>query len=71
MDDVEVVAAGLASSGMTTGPSGKGKRKTAAAPEPKKMLTPEQRARESPKRKDRRHAAGARDEAISAAVVAQ
>ncbi|KAE8806218.1 Lectin-domain containing receptor kinase A4.3 [Hordeum vulgare] len=62
--------ASLASSGMTIGPSGKGKRKTAVAPKPKKTMTPKQRARESGKRKGRRHAAGARDEAIAAAAVA-
>ena len=39
-------------------------------PKPKKTLTPEQRARESAKRKGRRHAAAAREEAITAAVVA-
>ncbi|XBI94030.1 hypothetical protein VPH35_030750 [Triticum aestivum] len=60
---------------MSTAPSGKGKpgapRKT-AAPKTKKALMPEQRARESAKRKDRRHAADARDEAIAAVpVVAQ
>ncbi|KAE8777260.1 DNA repair protein rhp54 [Hordeum vulgare] len=69
----KTVAAGLASlasSGMTTAPSGKGKRKTAAAPKPKKTLTPEQRARESAKRKGRTHAAGTRDVAIAVAVVA-
>ncbi|KAE8797697.1 putative serine/threonine-protein kinase [Hordeum vulgare] len=70
MDDDLDAAAFLASSGMTTAPSGKGKRKTAATPKPKKTLTPEQRARESAKRKGRRHAAGARDEAIAAAAVA-
>ncbi|KAE8820823.1 Eyes absent-like protein 4 [Hordeum vulgare] len=71
-DDLDAAAglASLASSDMTTGPSRKGKRKTAAAPKPKKTLKPEQRARESAKRKGRKHAAGARDEAIAAAVVA-
>ncbi|KAE8779269.1 hypothetical protein D1007_47696 [Hordeum vulgare] len=43
----------------------------AAAPKPKKVLTPEQRAKESAKRKDRRHAADARDEAIAVAAVQQ
>ena len=60
---------------MTTAPSGKGKprvpRKTAAAPKPKKALTPEQRARESAKRKGRRHAADARDEAAAQAAATQ
>ncbi|KAE8819214.1 DNA repair protein rhp54 [Hordeum vulgare] len=37
----------------------------AAAPKPKKVLTPEQRAKESAKRKDRRHATDVRDEAIT------
>ncbi|KAE8821205.1 hypothetical protein D1007_00833 [Hordeum vulgare] len=71
-DDLDAVAslASLASPGMTTAPSGKVKRKTAAAPNPKKTLTPEQHARESAKRKGRRHAADARDEAIAAIVVA-
>ncbi|KAE8777993.1 C2 domain-containing protein [Hordeum vulgare] len=59
---------------MTTAPSGKGKprapRKTAAMPKPKKMLMPEQRAKESANRKGRRHAAYARDEAIAAVVAA-
>ncbi|KAE8818843.1 Phospholipid-transporting ATPase 1 [Hordeum vulgare] len=43
----------------------------AAAPKPKKVLTVEQRAKELAKRKDRRHAAGARDEAITAATAQQ
>ncbi|KAE8790173.1 hypothetical protein D1007_35502 [Hordeum vulgare] len=43
----------------------------AAAPKPKKVPTAEQRAKESAKRKDRRHAAGARDEVIAAAAVQQ
>ncbi|XBH95240.1 hypothetical protein VPH35_085834 [Triticum aestivum] len=68
------VAAGLASfaSSGAVAPSGKGKphapRKTAAATKPKKALTPEQRARESAKRKGRRHAADARDEAATQAA---
>ncbi|KAE8767980.1 DNA repair protein rhp54 [Hordeum vulgare] len=45
-------------------------RKT-AAPKSKKVLTAEQRAKESAKRKDRTHAAGARDEAIAAAIAQQ
>nr|XP_020198782.1 uncharacterized protein LOC109784591 [Aegilops tauschii subsp. strangulata] len=77
-DDLNLdAAAGLASLalfGMTTAPSSKGKPrascKTAAAPKPKKVLTPEQRARESAKRKGRRHAADARDEAVAAAAAA-
>ncbi|XBI12506.1 hypothetical protein VPH35_139372 [Triticum aestivum] len=58
-------------------PSGKGKprapHKTAAATKPKKALTPEQQARESAKRKGRRHAADARNEAAAqaAAIAAQ
>ena len=64
-------AAGLASltSSGAAAPSEKGKpralRKTAAATKPKKALTPEHRARESAKRKGRRHAADARDEAAA------
>ena len=67
-------AAGLAylASSAAAAPSGKGKprapRKTAAATKPKKALTPEQRARESAKRKGRRHAADARDEATAQAT---
>ncbi|KAE8800877.1 hypothetical protein D1007_23587 [Hordeum vulgare] len=67
-DDLDLdAAAGLAS-------SGKGKPRApqkAAAPKPKKVLTPEQRTKESVKRKDRRHAVDARDEAIAAAVAQQ
>ncbi|KAE8794493.1 C2 domain-containing protein [Hordeum vulgare] len=51
--------------------SGKGKPRAsrkAAAPKPKTMLTPEQGAKESAKRKDRRHAADARDKAIATAT---
>ncbi|KAE8788068.1 DNA repair protein rhp54 [Hordeum vulgare] len=76
-DDLDAAAglASLASSGMTTAPSGKGKpcapRKTIVAPKPKKTLTPEQRARESAKKKGRTHATDARDEAIAAAAAAQ
>ncbi|XBI00455.1 hypothetical protein VPH35_129474 [Triticum aestivum] len=66
--DAAAGLASLASSGAVA-PSGKGKprvpRKTAAATKPKKALTPEQRASESAKRKDRRHAADARDEAAA------
>ena len=62
----------LALSGVVA-PSGKGKprapRKTAAATKPKKALTPERRARESAKRKGRRHATDARDEAAAQATV--
>ena len=68
--DAAAGLASLASSGAVA-TSGKGKprapRKTAAATKPKKALTPEQRARESAKRKGRRHAADARDEAATAA----
>ena len=69
--DLDAVAglASLASSGAVA-PSGKGKprvpRKTAAAAKPKKAPTPEQRVRESAKRKGRRHATDARDEAAAA-----
>ncbi|XBI75233.1 hypothetical protein VPH35_068628 [Triticum aestivum] len=67
--DAAAGLASLASSGVVA-PSGKGKprapRKTVAATKPKKALTPEQRARESAKRKGRRHAADARDEAAAA-----
>ncbi|KAE8807560.1 putative serine/threonine-protein kinase [Hordeum vulgare] len=60
-----------AATGLASLASGKGKprasRKT-AAPKPKKVLTANQRAKESAKRKDRRHAASARDEAIAAAA---
>ena len=70
--DAAAGLASLASSGAVA-PSGKGKprapRKTAAATKPKKALTPEQRARESAKRKGRRHAADARDEAAAQAAV--
>ncbi|KAE8777075.1 hypothetical protein D1007_50181 [Hordeum vulgare] len=63
-----------AATGLASLVSDKGKprasRKT-AAPKPKKVLTAEQRAKESTKRKDRRHAAGARDEAIAAATAQQ
>src|SRR4051812_38400371 len=64
-------AAGLASLALSgaPAPTGKGKprapRKTAAAAKPKKPLTPAQRAMESAKRKDRRHATDARDEAAA------
>ncbi|KAE8796093.1 hypothetical protein D1007_28951 [Hordeum vulgare] len=67
-DDLDLDAyAGLASLAS----SSKGKPRTprkATAPKPKKVLTPEQRAKESAKRNDRRHAADARDEAIAAAT---
>ncbi|KAE8806641.1 Eyes absent-like protein 4 [Hordeum vulgare] len=70
-DDLDLDAiAGLASLAS----SGKGNPRApriAAAPKPKKVLTPEQRAKESAKRKDRRHAADARDEAIATAATAQ
>ncbi|XBI18323.1 hypothetical protein VPH35_060129 [Triticum aestivum] len=79
-DDLDLDAAAglasLASSGMTTAPPVKAMLaprapcKTAAAPKPKKALTPEQRARESAKRNGRRHAADARDEAVAVAAVA-
>ncbi|XBH92293.1 hypothetical protein VPH35_083450 [Triticum aestivum] len=71
--DAAAGLASLASSGAVA-PSRKGKprapRKTAAATKPKKALTPEQRARESAKRKGRRHAADARDEAAAQAATA-
>ncbi|KAE8815215.1 Lectin-domain containing receptor kinase A4.3 [Hordeum vulgare] len=67
-DDLDLDAAtGLASLAL----SGKGKPpapRKAAAPKPEKVLTPEQRAKELAKRKDRRHAADAGDEAIAAAT---
>nr|XP_020168473.1 uncharacterized protein LOC109753967 [Aegilops tauschii subsp. strangulata] len=70
--DAAAGLASLASSGMPIAPSGKGKPrapcKATAAPKPKKTLTPEQRATESAKRKYRRHAADARDEAVAAAA---
>ncbi|KAE8797847.1 Eyes absent-like protein 4 [Hordeum vulgare] len=68
-DDLDA-AAGLASLAS----SDKGKPRTvrkAVAPKPKKVLTPEQRAKESTKRKDQRHATDARDEAIAAAAAQQ
>ncbi|KAE8796650.1 hypothetical protein D1007_28269 [Hordeum vulgare] len=59
---------------MTNARADKGKprapRKPISAPKPKKTLTLEQRARESAKRKGRRQAVDARDEAITTAVVA-
>ncbi|KAE8813998.1 hypothetical protein D1007_08634 [Hordeum vulgare] len=70
MDGDLDAAAGLASLAS----SNKGKPHAswkAVAPKPKKVLTLEQRAKESAKRKDRRHAAGARDEVIAAAVPQQ
>ena len=52
--DAAAGLASLASSGMKTAPSGKGKprapRKPSAAPKPKKGLTPGQRAAEAAKR---------------------
>ncbi|KAE8768930.1 hypothetical protein D1007_59547 [Hordeum vulgare] len=60
------VAAGLASLAPDKGKP-RASRKT-VGPKPKKVLTTEQRAKESTKRKDRRHAVGARDEAIVAAA---
>ena len=69
--DAAAGLASLASSGAVA-PSRKGKprapRKTAAATKPKKALTPEQWAMESAKRKGRRHAADARDEAAAVAA---
>ncbi|KAE8794421.1 putative serine/threonine-protein kinase [Hordeum vulgare] len=63
-------AAGLASLASSDKGKPRVSRKT-AAPKPKKVLMPEQRAKESAKRKDRRHAAGARDEAIAVAAAQQ
>ncbi|KAE8771832.1 Lectin-domain containing receptor kinase A4.3 [Hordeum vulgare] len=65
-----------ATAGLPSLASDKGKPRTswkaaAPKPKPKKVLTAEQRAKESAKRKDRRHVAGVRDEAIVAAVVQQ
>ncbi|KAE8809142.1 putative serine/threonine-protein kinase [Hordeum vulgare] len=62
-------AAGLASLASDKGKP-RASRKTVVL-KPKKVLTAEQRAKESAKRKDRRHAAGARDEAIAAAAAQQ
>ncbi|KAE8790195.1 DNA repair protein rhp54 [Hordeum vulgare] len=72
-DDLDAAAglASLASSGMRTSPSGKGKCKATAAPKPKKTMTPEQRAWESAKRKGRRDATDVGDEAIAATAAAQ
>ncbi|KAE8796369.1 putative serine/threonine-protein kinase [Hordeum vulgare] len=70
-DDLDLdAAAGLAS--LTSSDKGKPRapRKT-VAPKPKKVLMPQQRAKESAKRKDRRHAADSRDEAIAAAAEQQ
>ncbi|KAE8815203.1 hypothetical protein D1007_07529 [Hordeum vulgare] len=70
-DDLDLdAAAGLASLASSDKGKPRGPRK-AAAPKPKKVLTPEQRAKEPAKRKDRRHAADARDEAIAAAAAQQ
>ncbi|KAE8816920.1 DNA repair protein rhp54 [Hordeum vulgare] len=75
-DDLDAAPglASLASSGMTTAPSDKGKprapRKTVAAPKLEKTLTPEQRTRDLAKRKGRMHAVDARGEAIAAVAVA-
>ncbi|KAE8791481.1 C2 domain-containing protein [Hordeum vulgare] len=55
----------LASSGKPRAP------RKAAAPKPKKVLTAEQRARESFKRKDRRHTVDAREEDAAAATAQQ
>ena len=77
MDDVPTLdaATSLASSGLTFVASAKGKpraacapRKTAAQPK-KKKLTPEERAMQSAKRKGRRHAQDARDEAAAVATL--
>ncbi|KAE8777690.1 hypothetical protein D1007_49500 [Hordeum vulgare] len=63
-------AAGLAS--LASFDKGKPRAsQKAATPKPKNVLTPEQRAKESAKRKDRRHAAHTRDEAIAAAAAQQ
>ncbi|KAE8821410.1 hypothetical protein D1007_00553 [Hordeum vulgare] len=57
--------------GLASLASDKGKPRAsrkAAASKPKKVLTAEQRAKELAKRKDRRHATDARDEAIAPAA---
>ncbi|KAE8793170.1 hypothetical protein D1007_32167 [Hordeum vulgare] len=63
----------LASSDITIAPSHKGKphapRNTATVLNNNKELTPEERARESTKRKGRRHAADAMDEAAIASAI--
>ncbi|KAE8799453.1 putative serine/threonine-protein kinase [Hordeum vulgare] len=75
-DDIDTVVGltSLASFGIKTNPSRKGKprapRKTATMPKKKKEVTPGERARESAKRKGRRHAADARDEAAATAAIA-
>ncbi|KAE8793879.1 putative serine/threonine-protein kinase [Hordeum vulgare] len=70
-DDLDLdAAASLAS--LASSKKGKPRAlRMAAAPKPKKVPTPEQRAKESAKRKDRRHAEDARDEAIAAAAAQQ
>ncbi|KAE8790066.1 hypothetical protein D1007_35673 [Hordeum vulgare] len=72
-DDLEAAAglASLASSGVT--PAGRGKPRAPARPpvsKKKKELTPEERAVESTKRKDRRHAQDARGEAVAVVAIA-
>ncbi|KAE8793335.1 Lectin-domain containing receptor kinase A4.3 [Hordeum vulgare] len=70
-DDLDLdAAAGLASLASSDKGKPRASRK-AAAPKPKKVLTTEQRAKESAKRKDRRHATSAMDEAIAAAPAQQ
>ncbi|KAE8791547.1 Eyes absent-like protein 4 [Hordeum vulgare] len=67
-DDLDLDAAG----GLASSDKGKPRAsRKAVVPKPKKVLTPEQRAKESVKRKDRSHAMGARDEAIAAAAAQQ
>ncbi|KAI4997470.1 hypothetical protein ZWY2020_052812 [Hordeum vulgare] len=70
-DDLDLdTVAGLASLASP----GKGKPRAAwkaAVPKPKKVLTPEQRAKESAKWKDRRHVTDAKDEAIAATAAQQ
>ncbi|KAE8801406.1 Lectin-domain containing receptor kinase A4.3 [Hordeum vulgare] len=63
-----------ATAGLASLMSNKGKPRAsrkAAVLKPKKVLMAEQRAKESAKRKDRRHTAGARDEAIVVAAAQQ
>ncbi|KAE8783381.1 DNA repair protein rhp54 [Hordeum vulgare] len=62
-------ASGLASLAFDKGKP-RASRKT-VVPKLKKVLTIEQRAKQSTKRKDQRHAAGAKDEAIAAAAAQQ
>ncbi|KAE8777629.1 DNA repair protein rhp54 [Hordeum vulgare] len=68
--DLDAVA-GLASLMSDKGKPRASRKAAAPKPEPKKVLTAEQRARESAKRKDRMHTTGVRDEAIAVAAAQQ